>query len=222
MSSVPVAWVLGLASATGQVQQIIQTILRAIQGGPNAPSPSIVVGGVVGVALLLLGIGIIASRRLVGSTQQPSTNATDDPHGTGGGSGPLNRLLSRLPGGFGSSTPGDGGSARTDPDNVDLEEIDDETFDRAVSILEQEGRETSRANIREQIARLIDFEAADPDEFRLGFIQDADSQAQLDQASVAPPSIVPEDPTTLYRNSEFVRILTPASAPESVFGGWLI
>ena len=221
MSSVPVAWVLGIASATGQVQQIIQTILRAIQGGPNAPSPFILIGAAVGVALLL-GIGIIASRRLIGSTQQPSTNAMDDPHGAGGGSGPLNRLLSQLPGDFGSSTPGDGTSDRTNPDNVDLEEIDDETFDRAVSILEQEGRETSRANIRKQVARLIDFETADPDEFRLGLIQDADSQAQLDQASVAPPSIVPEDPTTLYRNGEFVRILTPASAPESVFGGWLI
>lgn len=220
MSSVPVAWVLGIASVTGQVQQIIQTIRGAIQGGPNGPSPFILIGAAVGVALLL-GVGVIASRRLIGSTQHASTNAMNNPRATGD-SGPLNRLLSRLPGGFGSSTSSDGTSARTDPANVNLEEIDDETFDRAVSILEQEGQETSRANIREQVARLIDFEAADPDEFRLGFIQDADSQAQIDQASVAPPSIVPEDPTTLYRNGEFVRILTPASAPESVFGGWLI
>jgi len=220
MSSVPVAWVLGMASATGQVQQIIQMIQQAIQGGPNATSPFILIGVAVGVALLL-GLGILASRRLVGSTQHRSTNAMNGAPGTGGGSAPLNRLLSRVPGSFGS-IPGPGTSARTDPANVNLEEIDDETFDRAVSILEQEGRETSRANIREQVARLIDFEAADPDEFRLGLIQDADSQAQLDQASVAPPSIVPEDPTTLYRNGEFVRILTPASAPESVFGGWLI
>ena len=220
MSSVPVAWVLGIASATGQVQQIIQTIQRAIQGGPNAPSPFILIGVVVGVALLL-GLGILASRRLVGSSQHPSTNAMKGAPETEANSGVLNRLLSRLPGSFGS-IPGAGTSARTDPANVNLEEIDDETFDRAVSILEQEGRETSRANIREQVARLIDFEAADPDEFRLGLIQDADSQAQIDQASVAPPSIVPEDPTTLYRNGEFVRILTPASAPESVFGGWLI
>jgi hypothetical protein len=220
MSSVPVAWVLGIASATGQVQQIIQTIQRAIQGGPNAPSPFILVGVAVGVALLL-GLGILASRRFVGSAQHPSTNAMKGAPETEANSGVLNRLLSRLPGSFGS-IPGAGTSARTDPANVNLEEIDDETFDRAVSILEQEGRETSRANIREQVARLIDFEAADPDEFRLGLIQDADSQAQIDQASVAPPSIVPEDPTTLYRNGEFVRILTPASAPESVFGGWLI
>jgi len=220
MSSVPVAWVLGIASTTGQVQQIIQTIQRAIQGGPNAPSPFILVGVAVGVALLL-GLGILASRRLVGSAQHPSTNAMKGAPETEANSGVLNRLLSRLPGSFGS-IPGAGTSARTDPANVNLEEIDDETFDRAVSILEQEGRETSRANIREQVARLIDFEAADPDEFRLGLIQDADSQAQIDQASVAPPSIVPEDPTTLYRNGEFVRILTPASAPESVFGGWLI
>ena len=216
MSSVPVAWVLGIASATGQVQQIIQTIQRAIQGGPNAPSPFILIG-----VALLLGLGILASRRLVGSSQHPSTNATNGAPETEVDSGRLNRLLSWLPGGSGS-IPGAGTSARTDPANVNLEEIDDETFDRAVSILEQEGRETSRANIREQVARLIDFEAADPDEFRLGLIQDADSQAQIDQASVAPPSIVPEDPTTLYRNGEFVRILTPASAPESVFGGWLI
>lgn len=220
MSSVPVAWVLGIASATGQVQQIIQTIQRAIQGSPNAPSPFILVGVAVGVALLL-GLGILASRRFVGSAQHPSTNAMKGAPETEANSGVLNRLLSRLPGSFGS-IPGAGTSARTDPANVNLEEIDDETFDRAVSILEQEGRETSRANIREQVARLIDFEAADPDEFRLGLIQDADSQAQIDQASVAPPSIVPEDPTTLYRNGEFVRILTPASAPESVFGGWLI
>ena len=220
MSSVPVAWVLGIASATGQVQQIIQTIQRAIQGGPNAPSPFILVGVAVGVALLL-GLGILASRRFVGSAQHPSTNAMKGAPETEANSGVLNRLLSRLPGSFGA-IPGAGTSARTDPANVNLEEIDDETFDRAVSILEQEGRETSRANIREQVARLIDFEAADPDEFRLGLIQDADSQAQIDQASVAPPSIVPEDPTTLYRNGEFVRILTPASAPESVFGGWLI
>ncbi|MFA9516965.1 VirB4 family type IV secretion system protein [Halopenitus sp. H-Gu1] len=220
MSSVPVAWVLGIASATGQVQQIIQTIQRAIQGGPNAPSPFILVGVAVGVALLL-GLGILASRRFVGSAQHPSTNAMKGAPETEANSGVLNRLLSRLLGSFGS-IPGAGTSARTDPANVNLEEIDDETFDRAVSILEQEGRETSRANIREQVARLIDFEAADPDEFRLGLIQDADSQAQIDQASVAPPSIVPEDPTTLYRNGEFVRILTPASAPESVFGGWLI
>lgn len=220
MSSVPVAWVLGIASATGQVQQIIQTIQRAIQGGPNAPSPFILIGVAVGVALLL-GLGILASRRLVGSSQHPPTNATNGAPETEVDSGRLNRLLSWLPGGSGS-IPGAGTSARTDPANVNLEKIDDETFDRAVSILEQEGRETSRANIREQVARLIDFEAADPDEFRLGLIQDADSQAQIDQASVAPPSIVPEDPTTLYRNGEFVRILTPASAPESVFGGWLI
>jgi len=220
MSSVPVAWVLGIASATGQVQQIIQTIQRAIQGGPNAPSPFILVGVAVGVALLL-GLGILASRRFVGSAQHPSTNAMKGAPETEANSGVLNRLLSRLPGSFGAILDA-GTSARTDPANVNLEEIDDETFDRAVSILEQEGREASRANIREQVARLIDFEAADPDEFRLGLIQDADSQAQIDQASVAPPSIVPEDPTTLYRNGEFVRILTPASAPESVFGGWLI
>lgn len=231
MSIVPVVWGLGSASASEQVKQIIRMIIRTLQGGPNAPSSLIVIGGIVGAALII-GLGIIATRRLVarltGSTddpdaspQQPSTIAVDEPSGSGGGTNLLSRLLSRFPGGPETSSSG-GGPDRMDPGDVNLEEVSNETFDRAVGILEQEGRETSRENIREQVARLLDFEAADPNEFRLGLIQDAEGQAQLDQASVAPPSMVPEDPTTLYRNGEFVRILTPASAPESVFGGWLI
>jgi hypothetical protein len=189
MSSGSAEWVLGSASAPRQVTEFIEMNLLPIQGGLNAPSPYLVVGGSIGAAILI-GIVIV--------------------------------VLRRLPGSFRSSSTGNATSERTNQDDVNLEEIDDETFDRAVSILEQEGRETSRANIREQVARLIDFEAADPDEFRLGLIQDSHSQAQLDQASVAPPSMVPEDPTTLYRNGEFVRILTPATSPESVWGGWLI
>jgi len=232
MSIVPAVWILGSASASDQVKQIIRMIIRTFQGGPNAPSSLIVIGGVVAAALVI-GLGIIASRRLLvrltGSPaapaeqpQQPSSIAMDEPLNEDGNTGPIGQLFSRLPGGSPSASTADSTPERTDPNDVNLEDVSDETFDRAVSILEQEGRDTSRANIREQVARLLDFEAADPDEFRLGLIQDADSQAQLDQASVAPPSMVPEDPTTLYRNGEFVRILTPASAPESVFGGWLI
>jgi len=189
---------------------------------------------VIVVGLILLGIVIGIWRLIVrrrkpttppandrGSPDEPSTIASDPtPTAVSTSSEfPLASLQQLLPG----KTTSDTGSGfnRTDASDVVLDEVSDERFDRAVAILQEEGRETSRENIREQVAHLIDFEDADPEDFRIGLVKDATSQAQLDQASVAPPSMVLDDPTTLFRNGEFIRILTPSSPPETVIGGWL-
>jgi len=227
-----------LASAGGgvlqQVGHVIRLLLRTIGGGPNAPSSLTYLGLVIVVGLALLGI-VIGIWRLYLKRREPTTppapdqdspaepsTIARDPSPAGGRPGtesPLAGLQRILPGTIDKDTSS--GFNRTAASDVDLDEVSDERFDRAVSILQQEGRETSRENIREQVAHLIDFEDADPEDFRIGLVRDATSQAQLDQASVAPPSMVLDDPTTIFRNGEYIRILTPSSPPETVTGGWL-
>lgn len=178
----------------------VRTVWRVLQGGPEAPTSPVVIGGVaVGLLLAALVVYVLyrGFRRLRGwrgAADRAGTSTGDSGYDSGG---------------------------TTVHNDVDLDAIDDETFDRAITILEQEGREKTRANIREQVARLLELQETDPSEFRLGLVRDAVEQARADQALIAPPSIE-EEPTYLQRNGQWVRILVLANAPQSVVGGWLV
>lgn len=191
---------LGSGLLPPQITRWIRIVWRVLQGGPEAPTSPIVIGSVVaGLALMALVVyGLYRGFRLLRSRNGAAGAIRES---TGGAApGP-------------ESTPS--------PTSVELDSVDDETFDRAVTILEQEGREKTRANIKEQVSRLLELQETDPSEFRLGLVRDAVEQARADQAIIAPPSIE-EEPTYLQRNGQWVRILVLANAPQSVVGGWLV
>lgn len=85
--------------------------------------------------------------------------------------GRFDRLQSWLP--VGSSEPS-------------IEDIDDKTFDRAAEILEANGDDLTKENIREQAEYLLELEEVDKGELRLGVIQDKTEQSLADQDVISP------------------------------------
>ena len=69
---------------------------------------------------------------------------------------------------------------------LDLTDIDDETFDQAANVLEANGDELTKENIREQAEYLLEIEDVDDGELRLGLIQDETEQSLSDRDIVAP------------------------------------
>ncbi len=106
-----------------------------------------------------------------------------------------------------------------------LEEIDDETFDRAASIVEANGDDLSKENIREQAEHLLELEEVDEGEFRLGVIQDDTEQSLADRDIIAPRTLKEVsnffESGYMIRNDTFVRTLTIHGYPERVPLGWL-
>ncbi|RBI60742.1 hypothetical protein DMJ13_17460 [halophilic archaeon] len=122
----------------------------------------------------------------------------------------LDRLRSKLP--IGSSEPS-------------IADIDDETFDRATEILEANGDDLTKENIREQAECLLEVEDIDEGELRLGVVQDETEQSIADRDVIAPRQL--QEVSNLFesgymvRNDQFVRTLTIHGYPERVPLGWL-
>ncbi|WP_209309599.1 VirB4 family type IV secretion system protein [Haloarcula amylovorans] len=106
-----------------------------------------------------------------------------------------------------------------------IEDIDDETFGRATEILEANGDDLTKENIREQAEYLLEIEDVDEGELRLGVVQDESEQALADQDIIAPRQL--QEVSNLFesgymvRNDQFVRTLTIHGYPERVPLGWL-
>lgn len=106
-----------------------------------------------------------------------------------------------------------------------LDEIDDETFDQAAAVLEGNGDELTKENIRDQAEYLLELEDVDDGELRLGVIQDETEQSLSDRDIIAPRQLTEEsqlfESGYMVRNDQFVRTLTIHGYPERVPLGWL-
>ncbi len=106
-----------------------------------------------------------------------------------------------------------------------IDDINDETFDRAAEILEANGNDLTKENIREQAEYLLEVEDVDDGELRLGVIQDETEQSLADRDVIAPRQL--QEVSNLFesgymvRNDQFVRTLTIHGYPERVPLGWL-
>ncbi|TYL37262.1 hypothetical protein CV102_18320 [Natronococcus pandeyae] len=109
--------------------------------------------------------------------------------------------------------------------NQTIEDIDDETFDQATKILEANGDDLTKENIREQAEYLLEIEDGDEGELRLGVVQDDTEQSLADRDVIAPRQL--QEVSNLFesgymvRNDQFVRTLTIHGYPERVPLGWL-
>ena len=108
---------------------------------------------------------------------------------------------------------------------LDLTDIDDETFDQAANVLEANGDELTKENIREQAEYLLEIEDVDDGELRLGLIQDETEQSLSDRDIVAPRQLTEQsklfESGYMVRNDKFVRTMTIHGYPERVPLGWL-
>ncbi|EJN56890.1 hypothetical protein HSB1_47070 [Halogranum salarium B-1] len=106
-----------------------------------------------------------------------------------------------------------------------LNDIDDETFDRAAAVLEANGDELTKANIREQAEYLLELEEADDGDLRLGVVQDATERSLSDRDIIAPRQLTERselfESGYMIRNDKYVRTLTIHGFPERVPLGWL-
>ncbi|MFC7216553.1 hypothetical protein ACFQO4_21065, partial [Saliphagus sp. GCM10025334] len=106
-----------------------------------------------------------------------------------------------------------------------IDDIDDETFDRAAEVLEANGDDLTKENIRKQARYLLEVEDVDDGELRLGVIQDETEQSLADRDVIAPRQL--QEVSNLFesgymvRNDQFVRTLTIHGYPERVPLGWL-
>lgn len=106
-----------------------------------------------------------------------------------------------------------------------IDDINDETFDRAAEILEANGNDLTKENIREQAEYLLEVEDVDDGELRLGVIEDETEQSLADRDVIAPRQL--QEVSNLFesgymvRNDQFVRTLTIHGYPERVPLGWL-
>ncbi|AQL44821.1 hypothetical protein BV210_18365 (plasmid) [Halorientalis sp. IM1011] len=107
----------------------------------------------------------------------------------------------------------------------DIDDIDDETFDQVTAILEANGDDLTKENIRQQAQHLLEIEDVDEGQLRLGVVQDDTEQALADRDVVAPRQL--QEVSKLFesgymvRNDQFVRTLTIHGYPERVPLGWL-
>lgn len=122
-------------------------------------------------------------------------------------------------GGIASKVPFVGGGSEKE-----LEDYDDEVIDKAVRRLNQEGEETSKANI-EEMARFLELEEQDTGDVKIGFIQDEDEKTIADQDLVAPEKLKERSPLRdigyLERDDKLVRIMTITNWPSHVEPGIL-
>jgi len=104
-------------------------------------------------------------------------------------------------------------------------ELDDETIDEAIKILNQQGEETSKENIEQLANSLIEIEEADEGDFKVGFIQDREEATVSDQNLIAPARMEEvsqfQDMGYLERSGDFVRILSITEYPSYVAPGYL-
>ena len=101
-----------------------------------------------------------------------------------------------------------------------LDDVDEDTFDLAVSILKAEGEEPTRKSIKEKAEQIRELETMDEDDLRLGIVQDDGERKRADQRVVAPIRIE-EEADYFERNGQYVRVLTLSQLPDKVPIGWL-
>lgn len=105
-------------------------------------------------------------------------------------------------------------------EDIDLADVDDGRFDQAVDILEANGEETTRSNIRKQIRALNQLEEMDEDDVNIGILQNDEEKEVADKRIIA-PNIIDESADHIMRNGKYARIFTLSGFPEKVAVGWL-
>jgi hypothetical protein len=110
-------------------------------------------------------------------------------------------------------------------DRKSLDELDEETVNEAMAILNQEEDEVTKAELERQANHLVKIEDIDEGQFRMGVVQDEAEQEMSDRDIVAPNKIKEVSELLkdgyLVRGNEYVRILELHSFPEEVSVGWL-
>ena len=106
-----------------------------------------------------------------------------------------------------------------------LDEIDEETVNEAMAILNQEEDEVTKEELQRQANHLLELEDVDEGKFRMGVVQDATEQEMSDRDIIAPDKIKEVSELLqdgyLIRGNQYVRIIELHSFPEEVSIGWL-
>jgi len=112
-------------------------------------------------------------------------------------------------------------------DGKSLDELDEETVNEAMAILQQEEEEgeITKEEIRRQANHLLKIEDIDEGEYRMGVVQDPTEQELSDRDIIAPNEINEKSELLkdgyMIRNNQYVRIIEIHGYPRQVSVGWL-